>query len=103
MSDNTNEDADGLDTTDVNHDTDPASHNSSTWKVLGEIDAPDGTAVLGHNTATTGSPIGTEGVVDTKTGAGVHGRNTADADTANDVYPTGVGGTATGTGPTFAV
>lgn len=39
-------------------------HTSSTWKVLGEIDAPTGTGVLGHNTATSGQSFGVKGVTD---------------------------------------
>jgi len=36
---------------------------SSTYKFGGEIDADDGTGVLGRNTADSGTPIGVEGAV----------------------------------------
>lgn len=103
MSDYTNDDTLESESIDVTQNVDPTSHSSTTWKVLGKIDAPTGTGILGHNTATSGSPIGAEGVVDTKKGSGVRGTNTANADTANDIHPKGVRGRATGTGPTFAV
>lgn len=55
------------------------SHTSSTWKVLGEIDAADGTGVLGHNTSTSGQSMGVMGVTDSgETGAaGVRGESKA--------------------------
>ena len=45
-------------------DAEPASHTSSTWKVLGELDEAGATGLLGHNTAGTGTGIGVEGVTD---------------------------------------
>lgn len=39
-------------------------HATSTWKVLGQIDAASGIGVLGHNTATSGTAIGVKGVTD---------------------------------------
>lgn len=56
-------------------------HASTTWKVLGEIESTSGSGVLGHNTATSGSAYGVEGVTDS-TGdgaAGVRGMATSDS------------------------
>jgi hypothetical protein len=75
MTDDATEDASEDVSTDGNHAVDPASHGSSTWKVLGAIDAPDGTGVLGHNTAASGQGSGVTGVVDSpEDAAGVLGR-----------------------------
>jgi hypothetical protein len=51
---------------------------STTYKVLGELDAPDGTGVLGHNTATSGQAHAIEGVTDSHgdRAAGVFGEAT---------------------------
>lgn len=48
---------------------------STNYKVRGRVAAPDGTGVLGHNTATTGAAHGVEGVADSTdiAAAGVHG------------------------------
>lgn len=48
-----------------------ATQVSSTYKVLGKIDAPTGTGVLGHNTATSGTAHGVEGVTDSPDGYGL--------------------------------
>jgi len=52
------------------------SHLGSTYKTRGQIDAPQGVGVLGHNTATTGEARGVIGSVDSETdgAAGVWGR-----------------------------
>lgn len=52
---------------------------SSDYKVRGKKSAPDGAGVLGHNTATTGTARGVEGVTDSpsRAAAGVHGQATA--------------------------
>lgn len=53
---------------------------STDYKVLGEKDAPDGTGVLGHNTATSGPAHGVEGITEsgdaTAEQAGVYGEAT---------------------------
>lgn len=57
-------------------ETTDTTQNSSTYKVLGEIATPDGTGVLGHNTATSGTAYGLEGVTDSPhaSAAGLRGR-----------------------------
>jgi hypothetical protein len=57
----------------------PATHASATWKVLGQLDDPTGVGVLGHNTATSGTGYGVEGVTDSpdRGAAGVHGHAAA--------------------------
>lgn len=58
---------------------DPATSSStsrseaatSSYKVLGELDAPDGTGIRGTNTATSGTPVGVEGTVPNTTGYGL--------------------------------
>lgn len=57
------------------------SHTTSNWKVLGELNAEDGSGVLGHNTATTGGAIGVEGVTDSGAAeaAGVRGSAAGDS------------------------
>ena len=72
-------DDDPADLTDVSpadpHDVDPATHASSAWRVLGELDTIDGVGVLGHSTATSGTGAGVEGVTDSSAegAAGVRG------------------------------
>ena len=46
--------------------------SSSTYKVRGKFDAQNGVAVLGHNTATTGTPAGVKGEVDYSGGWGIY-------------------------------
>lgn len=60
-------------------DTNVATRVSSTYKVLGELNAPSGTGVLGRNTATSGAATGVEGVTDSTdaSAAGVRGQATA--------------------------
>jgi len=96
------------------------SHQSSTWKVLGELDTAGAIGVLGHNLATAGTGYGVEGVTDSTddTTAGVHGAATAsglDAETygvhgasaadgtLDGPTPSGVRGTATGSGENAGV
>jgi|GEM_PF-4405917 len=51
------------------------AHSAVPYKVLGAIDDPDGIGVLGHATATTGTPVGVEGLADSAADAtGVLGR-----------------------------
>lgn len=68
-----------IDTSNTSSETVKSSSVSSTFKVLGRKDAPDGTGVLGHNTTTTGVSYGVEGVTDAaKAGAaGVRGEAAA--------------------------
>jgi hypothetical protein len=47
-------------------------HASSTYKVLGELAAHDGTGVLGHNTAASGTAVGVQGVTDSASGYGLY-------------------------------
>lgn len=62
-----------------NRTTETMPHSSTTWKVLGEVEARDGTGVLGHNTATTGTAHGVTGVTDSglSGAAGVKGQASA--------------------------
>lgn len=55
------------------------SHATSTWKVLGQLDTAGATGVLGHNTATSGTGVGVEGITDSggTDAAGLRGEATA--------------------------
>lgn len=72
------------DTTDATAATQAAV--SSDYKVRGKQDAPGGTGVLGHNTATSGSSYGVEGV------------SAADGNADNGSFPAGVRGATSGSG-----
>jgi len=63
MTANTN-DARDEDSPSQTTDPEPTSHTGSSWKVLGELDDAGAMGVLGHNTATTGTGSGVEGVTD---------------------------------------
>jgi hypothetical protein len=72
-------------------------------KVLGELDAPNGTGVLGHNTATSGEAIGVKGVSNSPDGYGVYtpdatrldgalvGQSLTDGDPVTSLRGTGIG------------
>lgn len=45
---------------------------SDEYKVRGRIAAPNGSGVVGHNTATSGTPVGVEGAVDAAGGYGLY-------------------------------
>lgn len=72
MSDDTHDASLEVELTDENPNVEPTSHSSSTWKVLGEIEASTGTGVLGHNTATSGTAVGIEGVTESPEGYGLY-------------------------------
>jgi len=57
------------------NDTSATASPSSNYKTRGKQDAPDGTGVLGYNTAPTGAAHGVEGIVESDVGnsAGVRG------------------------------
>jgi hypothetical protein len=51
-------------TADEASEVDLTPHGSTTYKILGKMDAPGGSGILGHNTATSGESYGVEGVAD---------------------------------------
>jgi hypothetical protein len=94
---------------------------STAYKVLGKFSDTSGAGVLGHNTASTGTAYGVEGVTDSSedraagvrgeaTAAGtsggtvgVHGVSNTDGDFTTATVPAGVLGEATGKAPTDGV
>jgi hypothetical protein len=80
--------------------TDLRPHGSETYKVLGEIDAPEGSGVLGHNTATSGTSAGVKGVVDSSdsNASGVFGEATASNGTVFGVFGSNASSTGSGAG-----
>ncbi len=102
-------------------DPSTSQHTASAYKVLGQDDLPSGAAVQGHNTATSGTATGVEGVTDStdSNAAGVRGKSMASSGTQVETYgvhgisagdgtlsgptPSGVKGTGTGSGENAGV
>jgi len=53
-----------LDVSPADLEAQPTAQSGSDWKVLGEIDTPGATGVLGHTTAASGASTGVHGVTD---------------------------------------
>ena len=86
MSDNESESGSGPGTTDeTTSDGTPQVAASSDYKVRGKKPAASGTGVLGHNTATSGTALGVDGVTDSATDGATGVRGVATA-TSGGVY-----------------